>query len=136
MARKRVLLIDDDPGFRGMMKFILWEKGFDAYVSAGGFLGLRLARRMRPDIIVLDMDMPGMKGLEVGRRLRGDPRTLAIPIVFISDPQTRRNSTTSAIWDVSNAAFATKAGSMKELVLLISRMVAPAIDAASAEIKA
>ena len=124
MTRKRILLIDDDPGFRGVMKFILWEKGMEPIVSAGGRLGLRLARRLRPDVIVVDMEMPGIKGLELGKLLRDDFRTSHIPLIFLSDAPERSRSTQNTVWDVANAGFVSKSGSISVLTLLVEKMAA------------
>src|SRR5947207_1891705 len=69
ISPRRVLIVDDDEGIREMYGIFLQEEGFDVSMAADGVTGLALAHQKRPDIIILDLTMPHMDGLEVLRRL-------------------------------------------------------------------
>lgn len=77
----RILLIDDDPHIRDVVRFALSREGFAVSEAENGAEGLDAAQRDRPDLIVLDVMMPEMDGTEVCRRLR---RTSQVPVIFLS----------------------------------------------------
>jgi DNA-binding response OmpR family regulator len=79
-----VLLIDDERDFIFFVKRNLELSGFRAVVAHNGASGLRLAQRIRPDVILLDIHMPGMDGFEVLRRLKIGERTISIPVIMLS----------------------------------------------------
>lgn len=78
-----VLIIDDDPLIVDFLTEVLEDEGYRVLTSVDG-AALRMARETRPDVILLDVMMPAMDGLEVSRRLREDPTTRNIPIVVMS----------------------------------------------------
>ncbi len=83
-ARQRtVLVIDDDPGIVDLVRAALEDAGYGV-LAAVGQEALRVARERRPDLVLLDMNMPGLDGAALSRRLRDDPATAAIPIVVMS----------------------------------------------------
>lgn len=67
-----------------LQSMILGRAGYEIDSAADGQEGLDRAAQIRPDIVLLDVMMPGLDGLEVTRRLKADPRTSAIPIVLVS----------------------------------------------------
>lgn len=82
-SKKRVLIIDDDETFRYVMKQILRnEPRYEVIEAADGDDGLRQAREGRPDVIVLDLQMPNVDGFTVLQELNADGRTSVIPIVI------------------------------------------------------
>jgi putative two-component system response regulator len=84
MSAQRILVVDDDPGVGSLLVQGLTGEGFDVSLSTDGAEGLAQARREHPDLILLDVDLPGMTGDEVCRRLKNDPLTQLIPIVLIT----------------------------------------------------
>ena len=66
----KILVIDDEPGIRGLLDTLLSRKGYDVAIASSGQKGLELFRRERPDVIVLDLKMPGMDGLTVLQQVR------------------------------------------------------------------
>lgn len=72
-ARARVLVVDDEPMMVNLLRTGLRYEGFEVEGAAGGAEALRLAAEFRPDLVILDLMMPGVDGFEVCRRLRGDP---------------------------------------------------------------
>jgi CheY-like chemotaxis protein len=91
-AVKRILSIDDDPEIRELVSEVLERAGWDVVTAADGPSGLRAAREQRPDLILLDIMMPGMNGYAVCDDLQIDPRTSHVPVVFLTalnDPRDR-----------------------------------------------
>ncbi len=79
-----VLIVDDVPDNLSMLHDALDESGYTVLVATSGEHALRRAAQTRPDIVLLDAMMPGMDGFEVARRLKANPSTAAIPIVFMT----------------------------------------------------
>jgi CheY-like chemotaxis protein len=84
MRAPRVLLIDDDPAIRTICSVNLRALGIEVIEAADGAQGLELARRERPDLVLLDVSMPGLDGFEVGELVRRHRRTRHIPLMFLS----------------------------------------------------
>jgi len=79
-----VLVVDDDPAARGLITRILGRDGFRVVEAEDGATGLRLARDLRPDVIALDILMPGLDGWEVLAALKADAALAAIPVVVVT----------------------------------------------------
>ena len=80
----RVLIVEDEPDIRDLVVFHLEREGYQVVQSRSGPEALRLARATPPDLVLLDLMLPEMDGLEVCRRLRQDPATMALPIVMLT----------------------------------------------------
>ncbi len=80
----RVLVIDDDGAVRDLMARFLGKEGFGVATAAGGEEGLRLARELQPDVITLDVLMPGMDGWSVLAALKADTALADIPVVMLT----------------------------------------------------
>lgn len=80
----KVLVVDDDPFIVAVVTAILSGEGFDVLQATSGEQGLELARTASPDIVLLDIMMPEMGGFEVFRRLRLDPETESVPVMFLT----------------------------------------------------
>lgn len=81
--QQTVLVVEDDPSIVAFVEMALQEVGYHVAATVGA-AALPLASTLHPDMILLDLQMPGMDGGEVSRRLRADPTTAAIPIVVMS----------------------------------------------------
>jgi len=79
-----ILIIDDDPAATDAVKEIVEAAGHSTAIARNGFHGLRLAREVKPAVIVCDMVMPHMAGSDVFRTLAADPATANIPRVLMS----------------------------------------------------
>ena len=80
----KILIIDDDKTLQTMLKAVLVSNGFDVVSTFSGEEGLALAKSEKPDFIILDVIMPGIKGREVCRRLKEDAQTRDIPVMFLT----------------------------------------------------
>ncbi len=83
-AQKRILIVDDDAFIRRPLEFILREEGYHAATAGNAEEGLRAIEACLPDLILLDVMMPGKDGLTWCAELKGDPRYAGIPIVLLS----------------------------------------------------
>ena len=84
MNGKKILIIDDDAFIRRPLEFILREEGFAPVTAVDGEEGLAKLEGEKPDLIVLDLMMPGLDGFEVCRRVRADPRFSSIPVILLT----------------------------------------------------
>jgi DNA-binding NtrC family response regulator len=92
-SMEKILLVDDNPVNLKVLSDTLSPAGYHLLAAPGGEAALRVAARARPDLILLDMVMPGLDGLETCRRLKADPETSRIPVLFIS----AKNETESVV---------------------------------------
>ena len=83
-AGELVLIVDDVPDNLSLLHDALDEAGHTVLVALDGPSAIARARQARPDVVLLDALMPGMDGFEVARRLKADPATAAIPIIFMT----------------------------------------------------
>jgi len=79
-----VLVVEDEPDIRNLVVHHLTREGFRCRVAASGAEALARVRTATPDLVVLDLMLPEMDGLEVCRRLRADPATATIPIIMLT----------------------------------------------------
>jgi two-component system cell cycle response regulator DivK len=84
MIRKTVLVIEDNPGDRTIYGNMLWYNGFDVVFAEDGETGLRLAQELRPDLVLLDLQLPLLHGSEISSQLKQDDATKKIPIVALT----------------------------------------------------
>jgi CheY-like chemotaxis protein len=83
-SRPSVLLVEDDPDTRHMYATCLDVMGFEVREARDGLEGVRCAQAVHPDVVLMDVAMPRMDGLEATRRLKNNPETASVPIVILS----------------------------------------------------
>ncbi len=83
MATK-VLIVDDEKDLVDLVRYNLEKEGFQCLLASDGLTALRLAQEQRPDLLVLDLMLPGLDGLEICRQLRRDPMTASLPIIMLT----------------------------------------------------
>lgn len=82
--KKKVLIIDDEADIRDIVRIYLTDEGYQVFEASNGQDGILMAQHEAPDLIVLDIMMPGINGFEVAKHLKDDPNTKDIPIVILS----------------------------------------------------
>ena len=95
-----VMIVDDSPTEVHVMKTALEKHGFETVAATDGSECLELAKRVRPDLILMDVVMPGVNGFQATRTLARDPSTQSIPIVMIST----KSQETDKIWGMRQGA--------------------------------
>ena len=81
---RRILVVDDDPRLLHVVAMYLSIEGYEVDTASNGDEGLRLLEQRRPDLVILDVMMPGIDGLEACRRIKSNPETRAIPVVLFT----------------------------------------------------
>ena len=79
-----ILIVDDAPDNLGTLRTMMLRQGYQTFVATSGDRALDIAQRVKPDLILLDVVMPGIDGLETCRRLKALPATARIPVIFMS----------------------------------------------------
>ena len=79
-----ILVVDDDLRTLKLVGLVLNQEGYDVVAASSGEEALEKARAQDPDLIVLDVLMPGLNGYEVAQQLRGDPTTAGVPILMLT----------------------------------------------------
>jgi DNA-binding response OmpR family regulator len=119
-ARVRVLVADDDPVILRLIEVNLGLEGFEVETATGGEDAIAKAAQVRPDVILLDVMMPGVTGWDVAARLKADQATSNIPLVFLSarsqDEDKRKGE------ELGVAAYVSKPFDPVELVATIRRL--------------
>lgn len=80
----RILVVEDNPTNMTLAKFLLESAGHTVLMATDAEVGLTLARQEQPDIVLMDMQLPGMDGLEATMRLKRDKATSAIPVIALT----------------------------------------------------
>lgn len=118
MKRSRILVVDDEPDLVELVRHHLTREHYEVVTAGDGETGLAEARKRLPDLVVLDLMLPGIDGLEVCRRLRADPRTTHIPIVML----TAKGEESDAVIGLAQGAddYVRKPFGVRELVARIA----------------
>jgi len=81
---RKILIVEDESNIRQLVKYNLEKEGYQVVEAVDGLQGLKLARAEKPDLMMLDLMLPLMDGLEVCRNLKGNPATSALPIIMLT----------------------------------------------------
>ena len=102
----RILIIDDDQGFRSLLRLHLSLAGYDVQVAEDAMAGGRALLERPPDLIISDIDMPFLNGIELLSLLKGDDTTASIPVIMLSG--SRSNDVLAQAADLGAADFLSK----------------------------
>ena len=81
---KKILIIEDDPAVLRAISYMLEKEGYGVLTAVNGLEGLRKAKEENPDLLVLDVMLPGIDGYEICHRLRAESQTAQLPILMLS----------------------------------------------------
>src|SRR5215475_872308 len=84
MANELILIVEDNEKNRKLMRDVLAFKGYRLAEAETGEDGVRLARELHPDLILMDIQLPGINGITAFRQIRGDPTTSTIPAIAVT----------------------------------------------------
>jgi two-component system phosphate regulon response regulator PhoB len=133
MSKERVLVIEDEPDILEMIRYNLDREGYRVSAVVNGEDGFERAQQDAPDLVLLDLMLPGLDGLEICRRLKGDPVTRGIPIIMV----TAKGDESDVVLGLGLGAddYVSKPFSPKELVARVKAVLrrSPLREEAAAE---
>ena len=117
----RVLIVDDSPTEIHVLKTMLEKNGYETLTAASGEEGVETAKAEKPDVILMDVVMPGMNGFQATRQLTRDAQTSDIPIIIV----TTKDQETDRVWGLRQGAkdYVTKPAEEKELLGKIKQVL-------------
>jgi CheY-like chemotaxis protein len=118
----RVLVVDDDPQVLRLLRLNFEMEGYDVVSATNGEEALQHVRGDSPDVVVCDVMMPGIDGLEVVRRLRADPDTVTLPLVVVS-AKAQRGDIREGL-NLGADAYVTKPFDPAELLEIVAELLA------------
>ncbi len=118
---KKILIIEDERDIRDLVVHYLAKEGYKVDAAPDGGKGLSMARAQKPDLVILDLMLPELDGLEVCKKLRADPKTAAIPVIML----TAKGEETDKIVGLELGAddYLTKPFSPKELMARVKALL-------------
>ena len=116
-----VLIIEDNDKNMKLARDVLQNKGYKTLEAVTGEEGVKLAKEKIPDLVLMDIQLPGINGIDAFKQIRADPRTARIPVIALtaSVTPTDRSQITAAGFD----AFVGKPINLKEFVETVKRLV-------------
>jgi CheY-like chemotaxis protein len=117
MSLKTVLVVDDEPVLRAIVREILDEEGYAVIEAADGRVALEIMESARPDLVLMDVMMPGVDGREAYRQLRLHPEHRDVPVIMMSAAIQPHGL------DPSIAGFMAKPFDLNQLVELVVRLI-------------
>jgi DNA-binding response OmpR family regulator len=121
MMKSKILVVDDEPDALEVLGFKLREAGFAPVFATDGIKALAAVRSERPDLIVLDLMLPEIDGMEVCKILRRDPATVAIPVLMLTAKAAEMDRVLGL--ELGADDYVTKPYSPRELVLRIRKLL-------------
>jgi two-component system, OmpR family, phosphate regulon response regulator PhoB len=128
---KKVLVVDDEPDVTGLVAYHLKAKGYTVETVNDPLRSIGVARSLLPDLVILDVLMPGLSGHQVCRMLRSDPKLKQVPIIFLTAKVEEGDRVQG--FEVGGDDYVCKPFSVKELVLRVQAMLRRAPEGATAE---
>jgi two-component system, OmpR family, phosphate regulon response regulator PhoB len=84
LAGSQILIVEDHPTMREAMRMVLEHEGFSIREAADGEAALEMVRAQQPDLVFLDLNIPGTSGADVLKQLKGDPETAAVRVIIVT----------------------------------------------------
>jgi DNA-binding response OmpR family regulator len=118
---ERILIVDDEPNIVISLEYLMQREGFETAVAGDGEAALEALARAAPDLVILDVMLPGMNGFDVCERIRADPRWSEIRILMLT-AKGRETEIARGV-RVGADAYVTKPFSTKDLVAQVRRLL-------------
>ncbi len=121
MAKTKILIVEDDPDISELIHFNLEKAGYQTLRAEDGEQALGLAQKHQPDLILLDLLLPGLNGLEVCRRLKRDPALQRIPIMMVTAKGEEMDRVVGL--ELGADDYVVKPFSIREIILRIQKLL-------------
>ncbi|MGM0584773.1 MAG: response regulator transcription factor [Pseudomonadota bacterium] len=122
MSARRVLIAEDEPHIVESLRFLLSREGFEVAEAGDGEAACRALARERPDVMILDVMLPGLNGFEVLRRVRADAELAGLPVIMLTAKGQAQDRRTAE--EIGADAFITKPFSNRDVVDHVLRLAA------------
>lgn len=122
-TKKYILCIEDEPEMIELMRLVLEREGYETRGAVGGEQGLKALREKKPDLVLLDLMMPGIDGWEVYRQMRADKALVDIPVIIVT-AKAQSIDKVLGLQVAKVADYITKPFGPKELVSSVKRVLA------------
>ena len=121
--KKRILIVDDESDFVNMTRFYFENRGYEVFSASDGEEGLKQARSLKPDIVLLDIMMPKMNGYQVCRELKKSPTEPTCHVIML----TAKSQESDKFWGMETGAneYITKPFDIEELEKKINNALSP-----------
>lgn len=121
MSREKILIVEDETDILNLLEYHLSAGGYEVHTATTGLEALRQARQLQPDLVLLDLMLPGVDGFEVCRELKHDPRTSEVAVIML----TARGEEVDRVVGLELGAddYVTKPFSPRELVLRVKAVL-------------
>ena len=130
---KKILVIEDDPATSRLVDYSLRHEGYQVISASNGLEGLRKAISESPDLVILDVMLPGMDGFEICHRLKSEPATAQLPILMFSAKAQEIDKDTGI--KVGADDYLTKPAAPSEIVSRVEKLLAKKKQAAPTQEK-
>jgi DNA-binding response OmpR family regulator len=128
---EKILIVEDDPGALRLVQYTLEHEGYQVLTATNGLVGLKKAQSEEPDLIILDVMLPGMDGFEICHRLRDEPQTAGLPILMLSAKAQEADKTTGL--KVGADDYLPKPADPAEIILRVGKLLAQKATAGAKE---
>ncbi|OGO25022.1 MAG: hypothetical protein A2144_14940 [Chloroflexi bacterium RBG_16_50_9] len=119
---KKILIIEDDPATLRLVDYSLRHEGYEVVKASNGLEGIRKVQSEAPDLVILDVMLPGLDGFEICHRLRAEPMTAQLPILMFSAKAQEIDKNTGA--KVGADDYLTKPADPAEITSRVARLLA------------
>jgi len=119
---EKILVVEDDPGALRLAQYVLQYEGYEVLTATNGLVGLKKAQTEQPDLVVLDVMLPGIDGFEICHRLRANPQTAQLPILMLSAKAQAVDKATGL--KVGADDYLTKPADAAEIVRRVKKLLA------------
>ncbi|SDN85282.1 two-component system, OmpR family, phosphate regulon response regulator PhoB [Desulfonauticus submarinus] len=118
---KKILIVEDEPDILNLLDLNLQQAGFEVYLASNGIEALEKIKKIHPDLLILDLMLPGIDGLEVCKEIKKDPETASIPVLML----TAKGEEVDRIvgFELGADDYVVKPFSIRELVLRIKAIL-------------
>jgi two-component system cell cycle response regulator DivK len=121
-----VLIVEDNQKNMKLVRDVLQAKGYGTLEAASGETAVQFAKQHQPDLVLMDIQLPGISGIEALKQLRADPQTAGIPVAALTASVTSADR--SAIKEAGFDAFISKPINLKEFLDTVKRLVPAATE--------
>lgn len=121
MKKKRILIIEDEDSLLKLESILLTSKGYEVVGAKDGKSGLDELARCKPDLVILDIMLPGIDGFEVCKLIRGNPETQTIPVVMLTAKKSLQDNERGM--QVGADAFVTKPFKSAHVIEIVETLI-------------